>query len=56
MSASPERLEQNLGELRRENDELRAALGELRQRLREPEDIIRALRQGEVDALVFTEG
>jgi two-component system CheB/CheR fusion protein len=55
MTARAERSEQNLDELRRENNELRAVLGELRQRLREPEDIIRALRQGEVDALVVTE-
>jgi two-component system CheB/CheR fusion protein len=55
MTARAERSEQNLDELRRENNELRAVLAELRQRLREPEDIIRALRQGEVDALVVTE-
>src|SRR4051812_25357428 len=42
-------------DLRRENEELRAHLRELRARLREPEDIIRALRHGEVDALVVTE-
>jgi PAS domain S-box-containing protein len=55
MTARPERLEQKFDELRRENDDLRSALAELRQRLREPEDIIRALRQGEVDAFVVTE-
>ena len=55
MTAKPEGSDQTLDELRRENDELRAVLGELRQRLREPEDIIRALRHGEVDALVVTE-
>jgi PAS domain S-box-containing protein len=55
MTARPEGSDQTLSELRRENDELRAALGELRQRLREPEDIIRALRHGEVDAFVVTE-
>ena len=55
MTAKPERSDQTLDELRRENDELRTVLGELRQRLREPEDIIRALRHGEVDALVVTE-
>ena len=55
MTGRPEGSDQTLSELRRENDELRAVLAELRQRLREPEDIIRALRHGEVDALVVTE-
>ena len=41
--------------LREENERLRATLGELRARVKEPEEIIRALRQGEVDALVVTE-
>jgi PAS domain S-box-containing protein len=42
-------------DLRRENAELRSRLRDLRHRLREPEEIIRALRHGEVDALVVTE-
>jgi PAS domain S-box-containing protein len=55
MTATPERPESSLAELQRENHELRGRLAELRQRLREPEDLIRALRHGEVDALVVTE-
>ena len=42
--------------LREENARLRAALAELRDQLREPEELIRAIRFGEVDAFVVTEG
>jgi PAS domain S-box-containing protein len=49
MSSPPEE------DLRRENADLRARLRDLRHRLREPEEIIRALRHGEVDALVVNE-
>lgn len=38
-----------------ENARLRSALEELRDRLREPEELIRAIRYGEVDAFVVTE-
>ena len=55
MSLSEPPLNPSAEALRRENDELRARLQELRMRLREPEDVIRALRHGEVDALVVTE-
>ena len=41
--------------LREENARLRAALAELRDQLREPEELIRAIRFGEVDAFVVTE-
>jgi PAS domain S-box-containing protein len=41
--------------LREENAQLRSRLAELRSRLKEPEEIIRAIRHGEVDALVVTE-
>jgi PAS domain S-box-containing protein len=41
--------------LREENATLRALLAELRSRLKEPEEIIRAIRHGEVDALVVSE-
>jgi PAS domain S-box-containing protein len=41
--------------LREENDRLRAVIRELRARLEEPEDIVRAIRHGEVDALVIHE-
>src|SRR4051812_40759118 len=40
--------------LRAENEHLRAQLAEVRARLHEPEEIIRAIRQGEVDAVVVT--
>ena len=41
--------------LRGEVADLRAQLDELRARLQEPEDIIRAIRQGEVDAVVVND-
>src|SRR3954470_13415251 len=41
--------------LREENERLRASLTELRSRLKEPEEILRAIRCGEVDAFVITE-
>ena len=41
--------------LREENEQLRAAIAELRNRLSEPEEIVRAVRQGEVDAFVISE-
>jgi PAS domain S-box-containing protein len=41
--------------LREENERLHARLAELRTRLKEPEEIIRAIRHGEVDAFVVTE-
>jgi PAS domain S-box-containing protein len=41
--------------LRAENQRLRDDLQELRSRLWEPEEIVRAIRQGEVDALVVSE-
>ena len=41
--------------LREENARLRAALEDLRDRLREPEDLVRAIRFGEVDAFVVSE-
>ncbi len=41
--------------LRRENARLRSALEEIRNRLEEPEEILRAIRQGEIDALVVEE-
>ncbi len=41
--------------LRRENSRLRSALDEIRTRLEEPEEILRAIRQGEIDALVVEE-
>ena len=40
--------------LREENDRLRARLRDLRMRLEEPEDIVRAIRHGEVDAFVVS--
>jgi PAS domain S-box-containing protein len=41
--------------LQRENERLRAALAELQSRLQEPEEIVRAIRYGEVDAFVVNE-
>src|SRR6185436_15798443 len=38
--------------LREENEQLRERLREVRERLHEPEEIIRAIRGGEVDAVV----
>src|SRR5262249_11022779 len=51
--ARDERLEGENEALRRENARLRAALEEPQSM--EPEEIIRAIRQGEVDALVVQE-
>jgi PAS domain S-box-containing protein len=42
-------------QLREENEWLRGRLAELRARLKEPEEILRAIRQGEVDAFVVSE-
>ncbi|HLH29390.1 MAG TPA: PAS domain-containing protein, partial [Acidimicrobiales bacterium] len=55
MSASSrdDRLERENESLRQENARLRAALEDLRSM--EPEEIVRAIRQGEVDALVVQE-
>jgi PAS domain S-box-containing protein len=44
-----------LARLREENAELRAHLRDLRARLDEPADIVRAIRDGEVDAFVVSE-
>src|SRR5438045_9747161 len=41
--------------LRAENERLRTDLHELRARLWEPEEIVRAIREGEVDAFVVSE-
>lgn len=41
--------------LRQENARLRSALEEIRSRLTEPEEVIRAIRHGEIDALVVQE-
>src|SRR4051812_36185446 len=41
-------------QLREQVDQLNARLAELRARLKEPEEIIRAIRYGEVDAIVVT--
>ena len=41
--------------LERENQRLRETLADLQSRLKEPEEIIRAIRHGEVDAFVVTE-
>jgi PAS domain S-box-containing protein len=45
----------NPEDLRAELSRVRAELDELRSRLKEPEEIIRALRRGEVDAVVVTD-
>jgi len=42
--------------LEQENERLRTELIELRERLREPEEILRAIRGGEVDGFVIQEG
>lgn len=42
-------------QLLEENAQLRAALAELRDQLKEPEEILRAIRLGEIDALVVQE-
>ena len=39
--------------LTQENARLRAALDEAQARLAEPEDLVRAIRRGEIDALVM---
>jgi PAS domain S-box-containing protein len=46
---------QGVAELEAENARLRAEMEDLRERLREPEEIIRAIRYGEVDAVVVEE-
>jgi PAS domain S-box-containing protein len=55
MSEVPPTLESDPQLLLRENERLRARLSELQARLKEPEEIIRAIRFGEVDAFVVTE-
>lgn len=45
----------DIDSLRAENQQLRTALEELQTKVREPEEIVRAIRQGEVDAFVVTE-
>ncbi|HUE72558.1 MAG TPA: ATP-binding protein [Pirellulaceae bacterium] len=47
--------QQDQQSLQRENERLRASLAELQSRLKEPEEIVRAIRHGEVDAFVVTE-
>lgn len=42
--------------LRHENSRLHAALEDIRAKLSEPEEVIRAIRHGEIDALVIQEG
>jgi PAS domain S-box-containing protein len=49
------RLERENEELHQENARLRAALEELQLKLDEPEEVIRAIRRGEVDAVVVQE-
>lgn len=49
-------LRQENESLRQENLRLRSVVEVLRSRLKEPEDIIRAIRMGEVDALVVEQG
>lgn len=41
--------------LRRQNAKLLSAIKELRSKATEPEEIIQAIRQGEIDALVVEE-
>src|SRR5262249_40442222 len=48
-------LRQENERLRQVNARLRSALEEVQVRLSEPEEIIRAIRQGEIDALVVQE-
>src|SRR5438067_414798 len=48
-------LKQENERLRQQNARLLSALEEVRSRLAEPEDVIRAIRQGEIDALVVQE-
>jgi PAS domain S-box-containing protein len=42
--------------LQEENERLRTEIATLRERLREPEEILRAIRSGEVDGFVVSEG
>jgi PAS domain S-box-containing protein len=51
----PDVLTQENERLRHLNSRLRSALDEVQARLSEPEEIIRAIRQGEIDALVVQE-
>ena len=48
-------LERENEALHRQNAALRAALHECEWRLAEPEEVVRAIRQGEIDALVVEE-
>jgi PAS domain S-box-containing protein len=48
-------LKQEMERLRQQNARLLSALEEARSRLSEPEDVIRAIQQGEIDALVVQE-
>lgn len=54
-AATRERLEREIEALRRENAQLLSALDEVRAKLTEPAEVIRAIRQGEIDALVVEE-
>lgn len=53
--AKRDRLEQENEHLRRENARLRSTLEELRAKLAEPDEVIGAIRRGEIDALVVHE-
>src|SRR5690242_9526532 len=55
MSADVEQLQQDNEFLRQQNARLLAAFEEVRAKLAEPEEVIRAIRDGEVDALVVQE-
>jgi PAS domain S-box-containing protein len=52
---NPDLLKQENERLRQQNARLLSALEEVRSRPAEPEDVIRAIRQGEIDALVVQE-
>jgi PAS domain S-box-containing protein len=52
---SSDRLRHENERLRQQNTRLLAALRDIRSKLTEPEEIIRAIRQGEIDALVVEE-
>jgi PAS domain S-box-containing protein len=52
---NPDMLKKENERLRQQNARLLSALEEVRSRLEEPEDVIRAIRQGEIDALVVQE-
>jgi len=55
MAMNAELLRQENERLRIQNAQLLSALEEVRAKLAEPEDLIRAIRQGEIDALVVQE-